>query len=278
MPFLNDTDILSSKVRHKFENSVQQYELFHENTKLNSLKVISEGQNIVEVLLDKAFINGSIDSYKIYTSSDRVQLNRKRIDALLDNKDLKNTLSNRRTSRDFENDIITLDELGCILEYSYGINGHLQPMDDRPVQPVRYAPSAGALYPLEIYILPFSVEGLDRYIYHYNVLDSVLENTGIAFENRDIVNDITAYAEEVKKSSCLILVTSVFRRNTFKYGNRGYRFIHLDAGHLAQNISLISTALNRKSMLLGGFLDDEINNLLEIDGVTEGVIYEIAIG
>lgn len=278
MPFLSDTDILSSKVMKKFEKEIQLYEIFHENTKLNSLKMFSEGLHISEVLSDKSFIHGSVNSYKIYTSAERVPLDREKSKFLLENKDFKTVLLNRRTERNFINSPLSLDELGCILEYSYGINGVLHSLPERPPQSVRFSPSAGALYPLEIYILPLSVSGLDKFIYHYNVLECVLENTGIDFSDTEVIDKVTAYASEVKKSACVIFITSVFRRNTYKYGNRGYRFIHLDTGHLAQNISLVTTAIGRKSMLIGGFLDDEINSLLNIDGITEGVVYEIAIG
>lgn len=278
MPFLNSTDILSAKTKNKFNDGVSLYEIFHENTKLNKFKVNYEGLEIMKALSDNSFVTGSVDSYKMYTSSDRVLFDKNKTEELLKNKDFKNILKTRRTCRGFSGDELQIDELACIIEYSYGINGVLPKMAGRPIQSVRYSPSAGALYPLEIYVIPFNVGSLKNNIYHYNVHDNCLENIGVEIENINITDKITAYASEIKKASCIILITAMFRRSTFKYGDRGYRFIHLDAGHLGQNICLVANAINKNAMLVGGFLDDEVNNLLNIDGLSEGVIYEIAIG
>ena len=82
----------------------------------------------------------------------------------------------------------------------------------------------------------------------------------------------------VKKSGCIILISAVFKRNTIKYGDRGYRHIMQEAGHLGQNIYLISSALGLGCCAISGFNDEELNNMLDLDGVNEGVIYSFSIG
>jgi len=64
----------------------------------------------------------------------------------------------------------------------------------------------------------------------------------------------------------------------FKYNERGYRFVLLDAGHLGQNVCLMATAMNLGVLPIGGFLDDELNRLLDIDGVHESVVYPLLVG
>lgn len=75
-----------------------------------------------------------------------------------------------------------------------------------------------------------------------------------------------------------ILLTAMFRRTIYKYGNRGYRFILTESGHLLQNIALLSTSYGMGTCDIGGYEDDEINEMLGIDGMTESVIGEVALG
>ncbi|MDR1200160.1 MAG: nitroreductase family protein [Tannerellaceae bacterium] len=83
---------------------------------------------------------------------------------------------------------------------------------------------------------------------------------------------------QLEDSSCIVFITSVFLRTMLKYGERGYRFILQEIGFVGQNISLVSEALGLSSCMLGGFLDDEINSFLEIDGPSETIQNIIVIG
>jgi SagB-type dehydrogenase family enzyme len=73
-------------------------------------------------------------------------------------------------------------------------------------------------------------------------------------------------------------VTALFGRSTFKYGPRGYRFVLLEAGHVAQNINLTASALKLGSLNLGGFIDRETDAFLHLDGVSHSTVYSIAVG
>jgi SagB-type dehydrogenase family enzyme len=81
-----------------------------------------------------------------------------------------------------------------------------------------------------------------------------------------------------QNASLIVFITAVFERSVFKYGDRGYRFIFLEAGHVAQNINLVATALGLGSVNIGGFFDREIDEFLDLDGVTHSTIYMVAIG
>jgi SagB-type dehydrogenase family enzyme len=84
--------------------------------------------------------------------------------------------------------------------------------------------------------------------------------------------------ELAQGASLIIFLTAIFERSTFKYGERGYRFILLEAGHVAQNLNLVANALGLGCANIGGYFDREIDDLLELDGVTHSTIYMIAIG
>jgi len=92
--------------------------------------------------------------------------------------------------------------------------------------------------------------------------------------------DKIATYEFVKDASLIIFQTAVFWRTCIKYGERGYRFVLQESGHIGQNIYLVSEVLNLKCCALGGFRisDEQIEKLLDIDGITESLIYTSVIG
>jgi SagB-type dehydrogenase family enzyme len=181
----------------------------------------------------------------------------------------------RRSTRQFRNEPLSLDQLGRLLYFSNGITG-TQPLDQGTL-PLRASPSAGALYPIELYVAAFSVEGLQEGIYHFEVEDNVLELLRPGLYKQDLF-EITHRQEMVLQSAVVVLMSAVFGRTRNKYGERGYRYVLLDAGHLAQNLYLESTALGLGCATIGGFFDDKANNLLGIDGVDESVVYMAVIG
>ena len=82
----------------------------------------------------------------------------------------------------------------------------------------------------------------------------------------------------IEKAGCLIVLTAVFKRNSIKYGDRGYRHIISEAGHIGQNFYLLASALGMGICGIGGYVDDTINKFLDIDGVDESVVYLLAAG
>ena len=76
----------------------------------------------------------------------------------------------------------------------------------------------------------------------------------------------------------VIIWTAVFSRTKWKYGQRAYRYIYLDAGHIAQNLALSATSIGLGSCQIGAFFDDEINQILDINGFDESAIYMSVVG
>ena len=133
------------------------------------------------------------------------------------------------------------------------------------------------LYPIETYIAANNVEELKEDIYHYNIKNHLLEE--IKLGN---FGDKLAYAaldqEMCADASVVFIWTAVVRRSKWKYSQRAYRYIYLDAGHIAENFALAAASVNCVSCHVGAFFDDEINSILDIDGVEESSICLSVVG
>ena len=183
-------------------------------------------------------------------------------------------LLKRESFRDFTNKPLKKQEFSDILYYSSGIiNKHKVKNWD---ETRRTFPSAGARYPLETYIIIFNVIDIPSGIYHYNVKNNSLECISVGDFRLECYNAIIQPL--IKTCSCLILISSVFDRTRIKYGDRAYRYILFDTGHLMQNIYLESASLDIGCCAIGGFSDNKINSLLDLKEEEEAVIYISALG
>lgn len=183
-------------------------------------------------------------------------------------------LSRRRSVREFSLGPMPLATLGRLLYASCGVRADRQPDGDWTYR--RPAPSAGARYPLEVYAATQAVDGLTDGIHHYDPRGHALElrRPGPAHE---LLAELVLGQEMVLAANLLIVITGVPERTTWKYGQRGHRFVLLDAGHLGQNLYLVATALGLGPVGIGGFFDDELSALLELpEG--ERPLYLVCIG
>lgn len=181
-------------------------------------------------------------------------------------------LARRRSERQYLHEPMTLADLSQLLWASQGITektggGH----------ELRTAPSAGALYPIETYLVINSVYGADRGIYHYSIRRHQIECLREGDFGRAAAQ--AALGQEMVASAGVVFVwTSVTARCKAKYGERGYRYMYLDAGHIGAHVSLAAEALGLGACAIGALLDDEVNDLLGVDGVEETVVYMTAVG
>jgi SagB-type dehydrogenase family enzyme len=188
---------------------------------------------------------------------------------------LADALRARRTLRSFGADAVGLGQLGTVLHAAYGVT-HLGGPGDP--QQLRTVPSGGALYPLELYAVLARVREVEPGLYHLDPLRHVLEVLSLGPSPLASLLDASIYPEVVGGSAATLLVTGMFWRSRFKYGLRGYRFALLEAGHVVQNILLMSVALGLAATPLGGFYDRSVDELLQIDGVNESVLYAVCLG
>jgi SagB-type dehydrogenase family enzyme len=161
-------------------------------------------------------------------------------------------------------------ELGGVLAASYGVTLWHAESRRRPV------PSAGGLYPLEVYVAALAVDDLESAVYHYDPFRHRLERLGDVHEQQlaDSLVDPTL----VSRSSALVTVTAMFWRTRFKYGVRGYRFALLEAGHLIQNVALAAAAMRLSALPLGGFYDRRVDALVGADGLDEATVHAVLLG
>jgi SagB-type dehydrogenase family enzyme len=147
--------------------------------------------------------------------------------------------------------------------------------------PRRAYPSAGALYPLEFYLAARTCEGVPQAMYHFDPLRHVLAN--IAPLPTDALFMRLVFAETptcnlLENAAVVLIMTAVFDRTQTKYGERGYRFALLEAGHAAQNVLLCATAAGLDAVPLGGFCEDALGEALGLDARQESPLHVLLLG
>lgn len=165
---------------------------------------------------------------------------------------------------------LRLRQLSTLLSASYSCR-HRQDGMRRPV------PSAGGLYPLELYAVVHAVAGVEPGVYHYDPYANRIE----LLRDGDASSELaSAVVDSVlaREAALTIVVTAVFPRVRFKYGQRGYRFALLEAGHLAQNLILAATALELSALPYGGFYDRRVDAVVGADGIDECSVYVLFFG
>jgi len=205
--------------------------------------------------------------YKTYPDAKSIELPEPKYTGIV----LEEALKKRRSSRNYSKKNLSLAQLSQLVFSAQGATGKSYNTL------LRTAPSAGALYPFEVYIIANLVDGLPRGIYHYSVRKHSLE----LVKKGDFRKSITKAGlkqEMLGDAGVVFVLTSIFDRLLHKYGERGYRYAYMESGHISQNIYLQATSLGLGSVGVGAFLDEEINKLIGIDGQKEAAIYIHAVG
>lgn len=189
---------------------------------------------------------------------------------------LDGALRARLSCRAFVDEPVTLPQLATLLWSGYGVHG---PVDAGPLElQARTVPSGGGLYPLELHVLARSVDGLDPGVHHYVPTHHGLE----AVRDGLVPSRLTTYLfmgqPYAAEAAAVIVLAGVPGRSLWKYGDRGYRYLLMEAGHVAQNINLAAIQLGLGSCNLGGFFDDELAGLLRLDVEEEFPVYAVAVG
>ncbi len=184
---------------------------------------------------------------------------------------LDELLRRRRSVRRFSGAPISLEELSYLLWACDGITRREKGYE------FRTAPSAGALYPVETYLAVNEVEGVTPGIYHYSVRSHALEQVRKGRLGEELAR--AALDQGMCASAPVTMIwTAMFERGRWKYGERAYRYVYLDAGHMAQNLALAAVSLGLGSCQIAAAFDDEVNELLGVDGEEESVLYMSVVG
>ena len=232
-------------------------ELFHEASKLHPALARRQAAGIVRLEANEALRDAAAHATRRNTQRPRVALPRPSRPACT----LWEAIDRRRSRRIFGGELGE-SVLATILDAAYGVR------DERR----RTVPSGGALYPLEVYVATRG-RGVHRYDPELHALEE--HELGDPWPAFVLTSPLPGLLDE---ASAAILVLGVFGRTRFKYGQRGYRFALLEAGHVVQNVVLAAAALDVPALPFGGYYDARVDALVGADGVNESVVYVVVLG
>jgi len=180
---------------------------------------------------------------------------------------LEKSLAARRSERDFAPTSISLAEAAQLLWAAQGITAS---------EGRRTAPSAGALYPLQIYVVASRVETLSPGTYRYDALSHRLIRLSAGQSTSTLVR-AALDQDWIAQAAAILVISGIEQRTTRKYGERGVRYVFMEAGHAAQNILLQSVALGLGATVVGAFDDDGVRSVLSL-ARSERPLYLVPVG
>ena len=180
---------------------------------------------------------------------------------------IEQSLLQRRSARSYTDEPLTLREVSQLLWAAQGVT------DPRGF---RTAPSAGALYPLEVYVVAGNIQNLLSGIYRYEPDKHQLIRIASGDKRADLANAALGQ-RPVKEGGIAFVFTAVYERTTGKYGDRGIRYIHIEVGHAAQNLCLQAAAIGLGTVTIGAFYDEQVATLLNLPK-DEQPLYIIPVG
>ncbi|MBI2487618.1 MAG: SagB/ThcOx family dehydrogenase [Deltaproteobacteria bacterium] len=184
-------------------------------------------------------------------STDIIKLSKPIYDS---NVSIEKALLGRRSYREYKKEPLTLAEISQLL---WAIQGVTDP------EGFRTAPSAGALYPLEVYVVAGNVKDLPNGIYRYKPERHELVKVAEGDKRSELC--ISALGQDwVKSSAAVIVLSAVYERTTIKYGERGKRYVHMEIGHAAQNACLQAVSLNLGTVVVGAFDDSNVKRIMNM--------------
>jgi SagB-type dehydrogenase family enzyme len=186
---------------------------------------------------------------------------------------LREVIDGRRSVRSYSATPLSRDELSYLLWCTQGVQ-HVAAGG----QMMRTVPSAGARHAFETLLCINSVSGLRPGLYRFLALDHALAEENLEAGFADRLVEACLGQGFVKSGAVTFIWTAEVYRMTYRYGERGYRYLHLDAGHVCQNLYLAAEAIGCGACAIAAFEDDEVNRVLGLDGESRFAIYLCAVG
>jgi SagB-type dehydrogenase family enzyme len=175
---------------------------------------------------------------------------------------VEQTLLKRRSVREYKEDSLSLEQISCLLWSAQGITSEWGG---------RTSPSAGALYPLEIYLAVGKVKGLKPGLYHYEPGKHAIVHT-MEGDPRGKLTEASLGQDEILNAPVSIIITAIYARTMKKYEQRGIRYVHMEAGAAGENIYLQAESLGLGTVFIGAFEDEEVKKVLGIEEVPLGIM------
>ena len=206
--------------------------------------------------------------YKMYPNARRIALPAPQLDV---GPPTARTIADRRSTRSYSSEPMREAELATVLLLTTGVSA------DQWGNARRTAPSSGALYPIETYVVVHNVDGIDQGVYHYAIREHELELVRSG-DFRSAVVDQAIGQDFLGECGAVLFLTQIVQRMRPKYQDRSYRYGLLEAGHIGENAYLAAVSQGLGACGVGAFMDDQINEMLGVDGVEEAAVYMLAIG
>lgn len=258
---------------HRFDIDAL-HEIFHEQTKYHRATALGHARRIQAHMTEPSLVERSVSGRHLPDSRHVLPLPSPSAIKM----DITKALSQRQSARrETLSGPLDAQDLSAILHHGARIHRKGVPSaTPHLVQHYRPYPSAGALYPCEIYLAIADVNGVPGGVYRYDALDHTLIELGQG--RRAGFRQAETDPGQECDVSCAIIITGVFERSVRKYDLRGYRFALLEAGHILQNLSLLSAALGMPALVSASFYEAELEALIGVDGVSEAVLTSFLIG
>lgn len=170
---------------------------------------------------------------------------------------VEKAISQRRSTRSFRDEPITLDQVSQILWAAQGITEEQRKF--------RAAPSAGATYPLEVFLVSGMVEGLEPGVFRYMPLNHSLSRVLDGDKRQDLYNQALRQPA-IRSAPAVVVIAGVFKRTTGRYGSRGEQYVYMEVGHAGQNIHLQAESLGLGTVVIGAFDDSGVQKVLGLPG------------
>ena len=249
-------------------------EIYHENSKLHAGSIslytwigyVNSHQGIRQIICRP---------HGLYAGYPKVELPKTFEKSTLSFEEI---IASRRSFRQFSREPMGINTLSTLLYDANGVTS-IQHSDDGSSWSLRTTPSGGGLFPIELYCIVVNVEGLESGLYYFNAIEHMLYQIEIGSDVVERLSEaMPALNGAIESCNVCFLMNSVLTRIKFKYGERAYRFALMEVGHIGQNILLGAESLGLGAFCVGGFLDDNLNAIIRVDGVTEAVQYSVLVG
>ncbi|MGB5289130.1 MAG: SagB/ThcOx family dehydrogenase [Ignavibacteriaceae bacterium] len=168
---------------------------------------------------------------------------------------VEEALSKRRSVRDYTSEPLSLMEVSQLLWAAQGIT--------EKTHSLKTAPSAGALYPLEVYLAAANVKDISAGLFKYDPGSHSLKKI-VDGDKRQDISDASLRQDAIEECSAIIIITAVYERTSVKYGRRTERYVHMEVGHAGQNIYLQAVSLGIGTVMIGAFQDEALKKVLDL--------------
>jgi SagB-type dehydrogenase family enzyme len=197
--------------------------------------------------------------------------------------ELAEVIGRRRSIRNYTGDEMELDYLATILRSAAGITAYAEvnlQQGDQATLRFRTTPSGGGLYPVDLYVAVLNVKDLDRGIYRYDPINDTILQLG---DRSDIDKLLQCFAVpeqmiSISRANAIFLLVGQPWRAMRKYGNRGMRFLFIEAGSMAEHINMATLALGFGSLDCASIYDDEAHEAMHLDGLYQSLLHTVIVG